>query len=116
MFILFLSSYDFNTIRKAIKGRNILGLRRYLSKYGSKGNLTTCFFDYATACKDKTQLKNERKVASSPFTKKNNLGISKNCRGITFMAIAAKIYHALILNRIPPEFEKVCRKNSNGFW
>ena len=50
-----------------------------------------------------------------PFPKKGDLGIATNYRDITFISIAAKIYNALLLNRLKPE-EKILGKNQNGFW
>ena len=47
-----------------------------------------------------------------PPSKKNNLRITKNHRGIT---IAAKIYNAQLLNRIRPKAKKILWKNQNGF-
>ena len=44
------------------------------------------------------------------FSKKGDLGIAKNYRGITLIFIAAKIYYALLHNRIEPKIEKICRK------
>ena len=49
------------------------------------------------------------------FPKKSDLGIAKNYRGITLTSIAAKIYIALLRNRIEPKIEKILRKNQNGF-
>ena len=40
---------------------------------------------------------------------------SKNYRGITLISIAAKIYNALLRNRIEPEIDNILRKNQNGF-
>ena len=42
-----------------------------------------------------------------PFSKKGDLGIVKNYRGIILIFITVKIYHALQLNYIKPEFEKI---------
>ena len=50
-----------------------------------------------------------------PFSKKGDLGIAKNYRGITLTSIAAKIYNALLCNNIEPKIEKMLRKNQNGF-
>ena len=50
-----------------------------------------------------------------PFSKKGNLGLAKNYRGITLTSIAAKIYNALLCNRIEPKIEKILNKNQNGF-
>ena len=50
-----------------------------------------------------------------PFLETSDLRISKNYRGITLTAIAAKVYNTLLLNRIQPEIKKILRKNENGF-
>ena len=51
-----------------------------------------------------------------PFPMKCDLRIAKNLRGITLTFIAAKIYKALLRNRIEPKIEKILSKNQNGFW
>ena len=51
-----------------------------------------------------------------PFPKKGDLGLAKNYRGITLTSIAAKIYNALLWNRIEPKIDNILRKNQNGFW
>ena len=38
-----------------------------------------------------------------------------NYRGITLTSIAAKIYNALLRNRIEPKIDNILRKNQNGF-
>ena len=48
-----------------------------------------------------------------PFTKKADLGLAKNCRGIILMSIAAKIYNVLL--RIEPKIDNILRKIQNGF-
>ena len=50
-----------------------------------------------------------------PFPKKGDLGLVTNYRRITLTPIAAKIYNAMLLNRIQPELKKVLRINQNGF-
>ena len=50
-----------------------------------------------------------------PFPKKGDLGLAKNYRGITLTSIAAKIYNALLRNRIEPIIDNILRKNQNGF-
>ena len=39
----------------------------------------------------------------------------KNYRGIILTSIAAKIYNALLRNRIEPKIDNILRKNQNGF-
>ena len=50
-----------------------------------------------------------------PFPKKGVLGLAKNYRGITLTSIAAKIYNALLRDRIEPKIDNILRKNQNGF-
>ena len=50
-----------------------------------------------------------------PFPKKGDLRLAKNYQGITFTSIAAKIYNALLQNRIEPKIDNIFRKNQNGF-
>ena len=50
-----------------------------------------------------------------PFPKKGDLGLAKNYRRITLTSIAAKIYNALLRNRIEPKIDNILRKNQNGF-
>ena len=50
-----------------------------------------------------------------PFPKKGELGLANNYRGITLTSIAAKIYNALLRNRIEPKIDNILRKNQNGF-
>ena len=50
-----------------------------------------------------------------PFPKKGDLGLAKNYRGITLTSIEAKIYNALLRNRIEPKIDNILRKNQNGF-
>ena len=50
-----------------------------------------------------------------PFPQKGDLGLAKNYQGITLTSIAAKIYNALLRNRIEPKIDNILRKNQNGF-
>ncbi|XP_063587867.1 uncharacterized protein LOC134765253 [Penaeus indicus] len=50
-----------------------------------------------------------------PFPKKSDLSLATNYRGITFTATAAKIYNAMLRDRIQPEIEKILRPHQNGF-
>ena len=55
------------------------------------------------------------KICILPFPKKVDLGLTKNYRRITLKSIAAKIYNALLSNRIEPNIDNIFRKNQNGF-
>ena len=45
------------------------------------------------------------KDACSQSPKKTNLAITKNYRGITLTAIAAKVYNLMLRNRIRPKID-----------
>ena len=47
-----------------------------------------------------------------PFPKKGDLGLAKNYRGIILTYIAAKIYNALLRNRIEPKIDNILRKKT----
>ena len=49
------------------------------------------------------------------FSKKGDLGLAQNYRGITLTSIAAKIFNALQRNRIEHKINNILRKNQNGF-
>ena len=49
------------------------------------------------------------------FLKKGDLWLAKNYKVITLTSKAAKMYNALLRNRIEPKIEKILRKNQNGF-
>ena len=49
------------------------------------------------------------------FPKKGDTVLAKNYRGITLTSIAAKIYNALLRDRIEPKIDNILRENQNGF-
>ena len=53
-------------------------------------------------------------IANHSYSKKGDLTIPTNYRGISLLPIAAKIYNKLILNRLRPKLEPILRKNQNG--
>jgi hypothetical protein len=64
----------------------------------------------------------ERKASSQwtsslivPLSKKGNLELMTNFRGISFMSIAAKVYNRVLLNRIRKPIDAKLRKNQAGF-
>ena len=50
-----------------------------------------------------------------PFPKKGDRRLAKNYRDIILTSIAAKIYNALLRNRIEPKIDNILWKNQNGF-
>ena len=52
---------------------------------------------------------------SPPTPKKDHQGRTKNCKDINLIAIAVKVYNALLLRRIQSEVEKILRKKAKRF-
>ena len=50
-----------------------------------------------------------------PFSKKGDLELAMNYRGIILTSIEAKIYNALLCNCIEPKVDNILRKNENCF-
>ena len=50
-----------------------------------------------------------------PFPRKGDLGSASNHRGITLMAVEAKIYNRMFLDRLRPHIDPKLRNNQNGF-
>ena len=50
-----------------------------------------------------------------PFSKKGDLGLVKNYRGITLTYIVDKIYNTVLRDHIEPKIDNILRKNQNGF-
>ena len=49
------------------------------------------------------------------FSKKGDLGLAKNYRGIALTSIAAKTYNTLLRNHIEPKIEKILRRTEMVF-
>ena len=56
-----------------------------------------------------------QKGAVLSFPKKGDLGSTSNYRGITLMAVGAKVYNRIPLDRLRPHIDPKLRNNQNGF-
>ena len=93
------------------------GWTRFFQKYcpGRPDNSTTYCSETANAVYNQNLIDRWMKGCILPFLKKGDFGLAKNYRGITLTSIAAKIYNALLRNRIEPKIDNILRKNQNGF-
>ena len=82
-------------------------------KNGKQGYFTTYFFDYAMLCLKKSN----REMNKCPHLTFNPRKAASESLRTTeaYAALAAKVYNALLLNHIQPEFGKNFRKSQNGF-
>ena len=88
---------------------------KYPQKYGKQVKLTTYSSNTSTLHITRTQKIDGQRTASAHFSKKGDLGITKNYRGISHTSIVAKIYNVLLLNSIEREIKKIPQKNQNGY-
>ena len=103
-----------NSVLRKIKNRKATGLDEIPPKVWK----TRQFDDILRQCNavyNQNRIERWMKGCILPFPKKGDLGLAKNYRGITLTSIAAKIYNALLRNRIEPIIENILRKNQNGF-
>ena len=87
---------------------------KYPQKYGSR-EFDNILLQHSNGVYNQNTIDRCTKGCILLFLKKGDLGIAKNYQGKTLTSIAAKIYNALLCNRIEPKIEKIFRKNQNGF-
>ena len=88
---------------------------KYPQKYGRPENSTKYCSYTVIPYIIKKRLTDGQKRCILSFPKKGDLGLAMNYRGITLTPTVAKIYNALLCNRIEPKIENTLRKNQNGF-
>ena len=106
---------ELDPILRKIKNKRAAVFAEILQKYGRPGNSMIYCSEAVMLYITKNTIDRGTKGCIPPFPKKGDLGLAKNYRGITLTSIAAKIYNALLHNRIEPKIEKIHRKNQNGF-
>ena len=104
-----------DSVLRKIKNRKALGLDEIPPKVWKTRQFDDILLRHCNAVYNQNQIDRWMKGCIPPFPKKGDLGLAKNYRGITLISIAAKIYNALLRNRIEPKIDNVLRKNQNGF-
>ena len=104
---------ELNEVLTKFKAEKLQVLMKYSQKYGRQENLMISFFDFAMLYINKIEKWIKDCIFS--FSKKDDLRITKNYRGLTSTFTAAKVYNALLLKHMKLESEKTLRKNQNGF-
>ena len=88
---------------RKIKNRKVAGLDEIPPEVWKTRKFDNILLWYCNTIYYQSTIDRWTKGCILPFTKKGELGIAKNYRGITLTSIAAKIYNILLLNRIEPE-------------
>ena len=88
---------------------------KYPQKYGRPGNSMTYCSDTVMPYIFKTQETDGQRDASFPSRRKTTSDEPKDTEVLTLSSIVAKIYNALLRNRIEPKIENILRKKQNSF-
>ena len=107
---------ELDSVLRKIKNRKAAGLDEIPPEVWKTRQFDDILFRRCNAVYNQNPIDRWMKGCILPFHKKGGLGLSQNCRGITLTSIAAKIYNALLRNRIEPKIDNIPRKNQNGFW
>ena len=106
---------ELDSVLRKIKNRKAAGLYEIPPVVWKTRQFTDILLRQCNAVYNQDRIERWKKRCILPFPKKGDLRLSKNYRGITLTSIAAKIYNALLRNRIEPKIDNILRKNQNGF-
>ena len=106
---------ELDSVLRKIKNRKAAGLDEIPPEVWKTRKFDDILLRHCNAVYNKKPIDRWMKGCILPFPKKGDLGLAKNYRGITLTSIAAKIYNALLRNRIEPKIDNILRKNQNGF-
>ena len=106
---------ELDSVLRKIKNRKAAGLDEIPPEVWKTRQFDDILLQHCNAVYHQNPIDRWMKGCILPFPKKGDLGLAKNYRGITLTSIAAKIYNALLRNRIEPKIDNILRKNQNGF-
>ena len=106
---------ELDSVLRKIKNRKAAGLDEIPTEVWKTREFDDILLRHCYAVDSQNTIDRWTKGCILPFSKKGDLGIAKNNRGITLAPIAVEIYNALLRNCIEPKIEKIPRKNQNGF-
>ena len=106
---------ELDSILRKIKTRKAAGLDEIPPEVWKTRQFDDILLRHCNAVYNQNPIDRWMKGSILPFPQKGDLGLAKNYRGITLTSIAAKIYNALLRNRIEPKIDNILRKNQNGF-
>ena len=106
---------ELDSVLRKIKNRKAAGLDEIPPEVWKTRQFDDILLRHCNAVYNQNPIDRWMKGCILPFPKKGDLGLAKNYRGITLTSMAAKIYNALLRNRIEPKIDNILRKNQNGF-
>ena len=106
---------ELDSVLRKIKKRKAAGLDEFPPEVWKTKQFDNIQLRHCNAVYNQNPIDRWMKGCIFPFPKKGDLGLAKNYRSITLISIAAKIYNALLQNRIEPKIDNILRKNQNSF-
>ena len=106
---------ELDSVLGKIKNRKVAGLDEITPEEWKTRQFDDILLRHCNAVYNQNPIDRWMKGCILPFPKKDDLELAKNYRGITLTSIAAKIYNALLRNRIEPKIDNILRKNQNSF-
>ena len=106
---------ELDSVLRKIKNRKAAGLNEIPPEVWKTRQFDDILLRHCNAVYNQNLIDRWMKGCILPFPEKGDLGLAKNYQGITLTSIAAKIYNALLRNRIEPKINNILRKNQNGF-
>ena len=107
---------ELDLVLRKIKNKKAAGLDEIPPEVWKTREFDNILLQHCNAVYNQNTIDGWTKGCIFPFSKKGDLGLAKNYWSITLTSTAAKIYNALLCNRIETEIENILRKNQNGFW
>ena len=106
---------ELDSVLRKIKIEKLQGLMKFPPEVWKTRQFSDILLRHCNAVYYQNPTDRWMKGCILPFPKKGDLELAKNYPGITLISIAAKIYNALLRNRIEPKIDNILRKNKNGF-
>ena len=101
---------ELDSIHKKIKNLKAAGLDEIPPEVWKTSQFDDILLRQCNAVYNQNMIDRWIKECILPFPKKGDLRLAKNYRGITLTSIAAKIYNALLRNRIEPQIDNILWK------
>ena len=106
---------ELDSVLRKILNRKAAGLHEIPPEVWKTRQFDDILLRLCNAVYNQNTLDRWTKGCFRPFPKKGWARISENYRGIILRSIAAKIYNALLCNRVEPKIKNILRRNQNGF-
>ena len=106
---------ELDSVFRKIKNRKAAGLDEIPPEVWKTRQFEDILLRHCNAVYNQNPIDRWMKGCILPFSKKEDLGLAKNCRGITLTSITVKIYNALLRNRIELKIVNILRKKQNSF-